>query len=292
MRAARILIPIAFIVLLLLAAERRGNSADELSARAEVRAEPQGSLTVVNFTGEKDVAAGDEFRKWMEGHGWEAMLGDPAYFFICDGALNMVAKSGPVFRKRAWYAVVNRDKLRHGIENQVLLNITPASFSLDSDRYPTIAFEMEPVTLPGKGADMRDPKKNDTAFCLMVSFDSQWHEYKGSKFQESVGYVWADQKWDRPVGSDPDYAAFFRYIPIGYGEKGLNESHEVRRDVKRDWQLAFPERGDKPVPKVIRIGLMIDSNTVDSVSQSRLRWIRFEPEKQGSPVPSAAQPGG
>jgi len=284
--------PLILVVLLLVAMGRRGNSAGGPSAAPEARAEPKGSITVVNFTSEKDVAAGDEFRKWMEGHGWEAVLGDPAYFFIRDGALNMVAKAGPVFRKRGWYAVFNRDKLRHGIENQVLLNITPADFSVDLDRYPCIAFQMEPVGLPGKGADMRDPKKNDTAFCLMVSFDSKWHEYKGAKFQESVGYVWADQKWDQPVGSDPDYAAFFRYIPIGYGQKGLDESHEVRRDVKRDWRLAFPERGDKPVPKVIRIGLMIDSNTVDSVSHSRLRWVRFEQEKQASPVPSPAQPGG
>jgi hypothetical protein len=248
------------------------------------------AITVIDFTHEKDVAAGDAFKQWTKEHGWEAMLGDPVYFFIRDGGLNMVAKSGPVFRKRAWYAIFDRDKLRHGIENQVLLSITPADFSLDVDHYPTIAFQMEPVTLPGKGADMRDPKKNDTAFCLMVSFDSQWHDYKGTRFQESVGYVWADQKWDQPVGTDPDYAAFFRYIPIGYGEKGLNESHEVRRNVGQDWRLAYPAYGDKPLPKVIRIGLMIDSNSVDSVSESRLAWVRFEQEEQGQSVPLPTDP--
>jgi len=290
MKASSALVPAVLVMLLTAAMGLEDQRTEGPSGSPKASGESQGAVTVANFSSEKNVAAGDEFRKWMQEHGWEAMLGDPAYFFISDSALDMVAKSGPVFRKRAWYAVFNRDKLRHGIENQVLLNITPADFGLDLDRYPTIAFQMEPVALPGKGADMRDPKRNDTCFCLMVSFDSQWHEYKGARFQESVGYVWADQKWDQPVGTDPDYAAFLRYIPIGYGEKGLNESHEVRRDVKRDWQLAFPEYGDKPVPKVIRVGLMIDSNSVDSVSHSRLNWVRFEQEKRHGPAPSLRQP--
>jgi hypothetical protein len=290
MSATRRLILIIPVVLLLAATGQRDNSAEGPSEGPGASGEPQDAVSVADFREEKDVAAGDDFRKWMEGRGWEAAVGNPVYFSIRDGALDMVAKAGPVFRERAWHAVFNRDKLRHGIENQVLLNITPADFSLDPDRYPTIAFQMEPVTLPGKGADMRNPKKNDTAFCLLVSLDSQWYEYEGVRFPESVGYVWADQEWDQPVGTDPDYAAFLRYIPIGYGEKGLGESHEVRRDVKRDWRLAFPEHGDKPVPKVIRVGLMIDSNSVNSVSQSRLGWVRFEKEKQDQPAPSPAEP--
>ena len=251
---------------------------------AKVKPSP---VSVVDFTTEKDVAAGDDFHAWMLKQGWESLVGNPAYFSIQKGSLDMISRAGPVFRKRAWHAIFNRDKLRHGIENQVLMRMTGEDFKVDPAQYPIIAFKMAPVRLPGKGADMLDPDKNDTAFNLLVSFDGERHPYMGAEFPESIGYVWPDKKFDKEVGSDPDYAPFMRYIPIGYGDADLDKPREVRRNVRDDWRLAFPERKDKPVPQVIRVAVMIDSNSVDSECESRLYWVRFEAEeKKAAPAPA------
>jgi hypothetical protein len=232
--------------------------------------------SVVDFREEQDVAAGAEFSEWMHRQGWASVVGNPVYFYVRDGALNMVSDEGPVFRKQTWYAIFDREKLRKGIENQILLRFTAAGFRVSLDDYPTLAFRMEPVALPGKEADMRDAKRNDTAFCLLVSFDAERHDYQGTEFPESVGYVWANRKWDEPTGSDPDYEKFIRYIPVGYGPEGLGQEHEFRRDVKADWRLAYPEHAGEPVPDVIRIGFMMDSNNAKTRAHARLTWVRFE----------------
>jgi len=134
------------------------------------------------------------------------------------------------------------------------------------------------VTLPGKGADLRDSSRNDAAFYLLVSFDTARHDYEGLEIPLTVAYVWANRPWKEPVGKDSDYADFLRYIPIGHGEERLGTAREIRRDVKTDFRLAFPEHKGARVPDVVQIGLLIDSNTVNSVAASQLHWVRFEAE--------------
>ncbi len=60
------------------------------------------------------------------------------------------------------------------------------------------------------------------------------------------------------------------------GEKRLGIAHEITRNVKEGFFLAFPERKGKPVPDIIKIALLIDSNTMNSTVESKLDWVRFE----------------
>jgi len=48
------------------------------------------------------------------------------------------------------------------------------------------------------------------------------------------------------------------------------------RNVAEDFFLAFPEHQGESVPDIIKISLLIDSNTVNSVAESKLEWVRFE----------------
>ncbi len=41
----------------------------------------------------------------------------------------------------------------------------------------------------GKRVELRDSAKNDSAFCLLVSFDTERHDYEGMKLPETVAYV-------------------------------------------------------------------------------------------------------
>jgi hypothetical protein len=236
------------------------------------------TVTVADFSEQKERIEGEELKSWMKKNGWGGILGDPAFFFIENGAMHLVARAGPVFKKRHWLAVFNRDKLRHGIENQVVLRMTRKDFRVSTDSYPRLAFKMAPMKLPGKGADILDPDKNDTAFALMIGFDAEKHEYRGVKFTDTVAYVWANRRWEEPTGSDPDYRKFMRYIAIGHGLTRPGEPREIRRNVAEDFRLLFPERDLTEPPDVIRVGLMIDSNTVKGVSHSKLYWVRFEQE--------------
>jgi hypothetical protein len=234
-------------------------------------------LIIVDFSKEEDVPDGRAFKDWMAKAGWAPEFGSPEYFSIRDGALHMVSKPGPVFRNRFWLALRDRDKLKMGMENKILLRIAGGQeFHVDPKKLPLLRFKMTPLVLPGKGADLRDSAKNDSAFYLLVSFDTERHNYEGMKMPETVAYVWANLRWAEPVGKDPDYAEFMRYVPIGWGKKQVGTAHEIMRNVKKDFLLAFPERKGKPVPDIIKIGLLIDSNTVDSVAESRLEWVRFE----------------
>jgi len=248
-------------------------------ASAAPAKEGEGAVVVAEFPQQKRRLEGDELQSWMDRNGWKALMGAPRFFFIEGGALHLVSRPGPIYRKRVWLAVFNRDRLRHGIENQVVLRITPQEFRISPEQYPTISFKMAPEKLPASGADMLDPDKNDTAFCLMVGFDHEWHEFKGIRFPDTVAYVWANRKWDELVGSDPDYREFMRYIPIGYGGKGLGKPREFRRNLLDDFRLAFPERDTARTPDVVQVGLMIDSNTLGGESRSSLYWIRFDKKK-------------
>lgn len=232
---------------------------------------------IVDFSKEQDVAAGRAFKDWMQKAGWVPEFGSPEYFFIRNGALHMVSKPGPVFRKRAILALTNRQKLKMGMENKVLLRVAGGQdFRINPREFPLLRLKMAPLVLPGKGADLRDSTKNDSAFYLLVSFDTERHDYGGVKLPETVAYVWANRAWAEGVGKDPDYAEFMRYIPIGWGEERLGTAHEITRNVAEDFFLAFPEHKGESVPDIIKISLLIDSNTVNSVAESKLEWVRLE----------------
>jgi len=230
--------------------------------------------TVVDFTNEADVETGDVFQEWMEKQGWSNPLGGPKYFFVRNGRLHLVSKPGPVFEDRYVMAVFNRDKLINQIENKVLIGVTPPDFRVDPDNWPLLNFVMTPIQLPPKEADLRDSDKNDSAFYLLVSFDTEKHDYRGYEMPRSISYVWANQKWPEPVASDPDYEDFMRYIPIGYGDQALGAPQTITRQVSADYRAAYPEA--ETVPDIIEIGLMIDSNTVGGTAESALSRIRFE----------------
>jgi hypothetical protein len=250
-----------------------------LGVTAAIAAAADGPWVILDFTGAKEVQAGEPFAQWMKQAGWEARFGNPVHFFIGGGALHLVAKSGPVFRNRVLLALTDRERLKAGMENKVMLQVASGKdFRIDLKRFPVLRFRMAAVVLPGKGADLRNSAKNDACFYLLVGFDTPTHQYEGVSLPETVAYVWADQVWAEPVGKDPDYAAFMRYIPIGAGADGLGQPHEVVRNVAQDFRLAYPEHQGAPVPDVTCVGVLIDSNTVDSTAESSLEWVRFEAE--------------
>ena len=262
----------AFLFLLFTACGKSGSSP------AKPVEEQKAPIVIVDFSKEADVSEGAEFKDWMQKKGWLSEFGSPEYFFIKGGALNMVSKAGPVFNSRLILALTDRQRLMKGMENKVILQIAGgADFRIRTDELPKLHFKMSPVELPGSGADLRDSSRNDCAFYLLVGFDTELHDYEGVKLPETVAYVWADQAWEAPVGRDPDYEDFFRYIPIGCGEEALGKPQEITRDIASDFLLAYPEEKGKTVPDVIKIGLMIDSNTVDSTAKSQVFWIRLEP---------------
>ncbi len=244
--------------------------------------EDSSAVEVVHIADEESVTTGEPFKRWMRKRGWRAEFGSPEYFYVRDGALHLVSKPGPVYKDRYSLAIFNRQKLINGMENKVLLRVAGGpEFRLNPRERPFVHFCMKPVSLPAEGADLRNPSKNDSAFYLLVGFDTERHEFEGRKMPETVAYVWANREWDAPVGRDPDYSAFLRYIPVGKGGESLGESREVVRNVRKDYRLAFPEKSGEPVPDVIRVGLMIDSNTVGGTAESVLEWVRFEEERPG-----------
>ncbi len=229
---------------------------------------------IFNPGDQADVPAGEPFSRWAGEMGWQSPLGDPRYFFVENGKLHMVSKPGPIYDSRFWLAVWDREKLKDQIENKVLVRISPEEFRIDPDEYPVIGFTMTPVTLPPPEADLRESDKNDAAFYLVVSFDTEKKDFGGFELPESIAYVWANRKWSQPVAGDPDYEAFMRYIPIGYGRDKLGQKLTVTRKIREDFQMAYP--GRKTVPDIIGIALMIDSNTLGGTAESTLSRIWFE----------------
>ena len=235
-----------------------------------------GVIDVMSFPEDLTVEKGESFKEWMKKQAWESEFGSPEFFFVRDGVLHLVSKPGPVYRDRYSLAIFNRQKLIQGMENKVLIRVAGGpDFRIDTSKFPFIKFKMTPTKLPGKDADLRDPDSNDCAFYLMVGFDTERHDFEGREMPETVAYVWANRKWEERVGKDSDYAEFLRYIPIGHGSDGLGKPREATRNLREDYRMAYPEQKEKPVPDVIRVGIMIDSNTVDSTAESALHWIRF-----------------
>ncbi len=257
--------------------------------------DPDPQKTVCDFAPVPDCAEGEAFQRWLGGQGgdWCVELGTPWFFSIGGGALRMVAKAGP---KDGWDPRNDEDKvimrLAGGAEG--------SSFRVDVERHPRLAIEMCPVRLPGKGADVTDSDRNDACFYLLVGFDGPVHPYRGTDgLPDTVAYVWADAPWPSgEVGRDPDYDLFMRYLAIGVGADELGERRRIVRDVAADFRKCFPERANEPVPDVVRVGHMIDSNTLDTEAESRLYSVSFmacepapapalvpEPEAKGAPRP-------
>lgn len=221
------------------------------------------ALVVADFEREPDLGPGAPLRAWMEQHGWRAEFGTPLFFFLHKGALHLVARRGPAL-------------LPWKREDKVILRITGDDFRVPAGRRLEVA--MAPLRLPGKGADLSDSDKNDACFYLLVGFDGPLHRYQGTPVPDTVGYVWADGPWKSAgeVGRDPDYDRFLRYLALGRGEDRLGQLRTFVRDPQADYRLAFPERSGA-VPDVVRVGLMIDANTVKSEAESMVRSIRFLP---------------
>ena len=203
---------------------------------------------------------------------WEVKFGTPAYFSLRDGALQLVARPGPMAGSMLFWRLLKR-------EDKVLVRVTAGGFRVRPSELRHLEVTMAPVRLVGKGADVTDPDRNDACFYLLVSFDGPRHSYQGQRVPETLAYVWADGAWKvaGEVGRERKYGEFMRYIALGRGDERLGQLRTVVRDVEADFRLAYPERAAGGVPDVIEVGLMIDSNTVKGEAESRVRSVRFVP---------------
>lgn len=156
-------------------------------------------------------------------------------------------------------------------------------FRIDPDDYPVLNVTMAPITLPASGADLLDSDRNDSCFYLIVSFDTKRQDIGGYRIPQSIGYVWANYEWAQPVGKDPDYKDFLRYIPIGWGAQALGEIRPVQRRISGDFLTAFPEHDH--VPGVIDAFLKIDSNTLGGDAESILERVWFQPDRYWTTSP-------
>lgn len=248
-----------------------GSSEPVKVAPAKVR--PGWSL---DFADAEDVAEGD-VPAWGDKRGYDRILGNPIYFFLKDGGLHLVAKPGPIHEKRILLAITDREKLKKGLESKVVLRLTPPDFGLDATEHPRIRIRMAPVTLPGKGADLRDSDKNDACFYLMLGFGEPRHDFSGIEFPNTLAYVWANRKWDDPFASDPEYREFLRYVAIGHGDADPGKIREITRDAAADYRKSYGVGEDESIPLIRSIALMVDANTVGTKSESVLESIRFLP---------------
>lgn len=239
--------------------------------RPAAAAEP---VTVFDLSHEPDTAAGDAMAAWFKGRSgrWEVKFGSPAYFFLHDGSLQLVARPGPMAGSILFWRLLKR-------EDKVLLRVTAGGFRVRPSELRHLEVTMAPVRLPGKGADVTNPDRNDSCFYLLVSFDGPRHSYHGQKVPDTLAYVWADGAWNvaGEVGKERKYGEFMRYIALGRGEDRLGQLRTLVRDVEADFKMAYPERAAAGVPDVVEVGLMIDSNTVRGEAESRVRSVRFLP---------------
>jgi hypothetical protein len=234
-----------------------------------------GPVTVCDFRTEKPVAAGEPFLAFARERNLHAEFGTPWFFSIHDGLLHLASRRGP--RAASW----NPANLTKG-ENKVILALRGGpgdeAFRVPLDATPRLEVRMAPVRLPGKGADLTDPKKNDACFYLLVSLDGPRHRYRGEDLADTIGYVWADGAWrsGAEVGRDGKYDEFMRYLALGRGPDRLGELRTFTRDVRADAAKTFPERA-AAATAVVKVGIMVDSNTVDSEAESLLESVRFLP---------------
>lgn len=241
-----------------------------LSPPSALAAEP---LTVLDMASVPDLPPGPPFSQWLAARsGWEVKFGSPAYFFTQAKSLHLVARPGPMAASVLFWRQLKR-------EDKVLLRITRDGFRVKPSLFPRLEVTMAPVRLPGHGADLTDSARNDACFYLLVSFDGKKHFYRGSWVPQTLAYVWADGAWRTPgvVGKEAKYGDFMRYLALGRGDDPTAQLRPLIRDLAADFRLAYPERAHEPMPDVIEVGLMIDSNTVHSEAESLVRTIRFLP---------------
>lgn len=240
---------------------------------------PPGAVTVADFREEKAVASGDAFLSFARERRIATEFGTPWFFSVHDGVLDLIAKRGP--RNASW----NPANLTRG-ENKVIVALRGGegdeAFRVTLTATPRLEVRMAPVRLPGKGADLTDPTKNDACFYLLVGLDGPRHRYRGESLPDTIAYVWADGAWrsGAEVGKDGKYDEFMRYLALGRGPERLGALRTFTRDVAADAAKAFPERAAPPAA-VVKIGLMVDANTVDSEAESFLETVRFLPPPAG-----------
>ncbi|MBL9004918.1 MAG: DUF3047 domain-containing protein [Myxococcales bacterium] len=231
-------------------------------------------LAVVDFSRQPDASPGPAMAAWLDAQKGriETKFGGPAYFFLQQGSLHLVARPGPAASSILLWRLLKR-------EDKVILRLTPNGFRVSPRSYRRVEVTMAPVRLPGKGADVTDSDRNDACFYLLVAFDGPRHLYQGQRVPDTIAYVWADGAWKTgaDVGRERKYGEFMRHIALGRGPDRLGELRTLVRDVEADFRLAYPERAEKGIPDVIEVGLMIDSNTVKSEAESMLRSVRFLP---------------
>lgn len=231
-------------------------------------------LTIFDMAGEPDTAVGDPMAAWMRKRAsrWQVKFGGPSYFFIRGGNLHMVAKQGPMSSSILIWRLLKR-------EDKVIVQLTPSGFRHHLSPLRRVEVTMAPLKLPGGGSDVTDPDRNDACFYLLLSFDGPRHWFEGQRISDTLAYVWADGAWkvSGEVGRERKYGSFMRYIALGRGPERLGQLRTLTRDVEADFRLAFPERANDPLPDITEVGLMIDSNTVHTESESLLRSIRFLP---------------
>ena len=231
-------------------------------------------LTIVDLSTEADTPAGPPMAAWLKRQAgrWEVKFGDPVYFRIQDGSLHLVARPGPAAASILLWRLLKR-------EDKVLLRVTPDGFRVSPQALGHIEITMAPLKLPGKGADVTDPDRNDSCFYLLLSFDGPRHFYHGARVADTVAYVWADGSWKSgsEVGRERKYGTFMRYFALGRGSEQPGQLRTLVRDVGADFRLAYPERAAAPLPDVVELGLMVDSTTVGGEAESLLRSVRFRP---------------
>ena len=231
-------------------------------------------LTIVDLSTEADVPAGDAMKAWLQRQSgrWEVKFGAPAFFFIKDGSLHLVARPGPASSSILIWRLLKR-------EDKVILRLTPSGFRVHPAELHHVEVTMAPLRLPGKGADVTDSDRNDACFYLLLAFAGPRHLYEGQWIADTVAYVWADGAWKTgsEVGRERKYGTFMRYLALGRGLDRPGELRTLSRNVEADFRLAYPERAAAGVPDVVEVGLMVDSNTVKSEAESLLRAVRFRP---------------
>jgi hypothetical protein len=231
-------------------------------------------LVVLDMAGEPDTPTGESMAAWFKRHSesWEVKFGAPTYFSIQGGSMHLVARPGPSSKSIWLWKLLKR-------EDKVLLRVTPNGFRVHPAERHHIEVVMAPLRLPGKGADVTDSDRNDACFYLLLSFDGPRHSFHGQKVADTLSYVWSDGAWKSGdiVGKERKYGEFMRHIALGRGEDRPGELRTLTRDIEADFRLAYPERAAAGVPDVVEVGLMVDSNTVNSEAESLIRSLRFLP---------------
>lgn len=186
--------------------------------------------------------------QWFKENGWKVQRGKADPFIVKDETL---------FMRNSDASTTIGTKFKNKI---------------DTKHFPEIEFRIYVSGLPS-AANVTDRKKDDAAFRLFILFD------KGKGIfspPHTIGYVWDTNMEIGEIGKSPNFENV-RYIVIGSGKKGLNEWHDIRRNIEEDYKKLF---NSDQVPKVAALGIKCDSNHTQSRSYSAIKWIRFLPAKQ------------